>query len=72
MCFRNLPHAEVNDTGHLESFHNRLKKFYLKRKVNKRLDDLIQMNELMIYAAAVNVGHTFSLATVDKFFMFVS
>lgn len=43
MCYRNFPHAQVDTTGHLESFHNRLKKFYLKRKVNKRLDDLIDI-----------------------------
>ncbi|KAK3931136.1 Zinc finger protein 875 [Frankliniella fusca] len=43
MAFRNFPHSEVNTTGHIESFHNRLKKVYLKRKVNKRLDDLINI-----------------------------
>ncbi|XP_052130176.1 uncharacterized protein LOC113209508 [Frankliniella occidentalis] len=43
MCYRNFPHAEVNTTGHIESFHSRLKKTYLKRKVNKRLDDLIHI-----------------------------
>ncbi|KAK3924101.1 Acyl-[acyl-carrier-protein]--UDP-N-acetylglucosamine O-acyltransferase [Frankliniella fusca] len=43
MCYRNFPHAEVNTTGHIESFHSRLKKTYLKRKVNKRLDDLINI-----------------------------
>ncbi|KAK3931038.1 Chromatin remodeling protein SHL [Frankliniella fusca] len=41
MCYRNFPHSEVNTTGHIESFHNRLKRVYLKRKVNKRLDDLV-------------------------------
>lgn len=43
MAFRNFPHSEVNTTGHIESFHNRLKKVFLKRKVNKRLDDLINI-----------------------------
>uniref|UniRef100_A0A8D9ARJ8 MULE transposase domain-containing protein n=1 Tax=Cacopsylla melanoneura TaxID=428564 RepID=A0A8D9ARJ8_9HEMI len=43
MCHRNFPHASVNTTGHIESFHSRLKRFYLKRKVNKRLDDLIDI-----------------------------
>ena len=43
MCYRNFPHGQVNTTGHIESFHNRLKKNYLKRKVNKRLDDLINI-----------------------------
>lgn len=41
MCYRRFPHSNVNTTGHIESFHNRLKKVYLKRKVNKRLDDLV-------------------------------
>lgn len=27
----------MNTTGYVESFHNKLKKVYLKRKVNKRL-----------------------------------
>ncbi|XP_018896732.2 uncharacterized protein [Bemisia tabaci] len=40
-CHRNFPHGEVNTIGYLDSFHNRLKTEYLKRKVNKRLDDLI-------------------------------
>lgn len=26
MCHRNFPHASVNTTGHIESFHNRLKR----------------------------------------------
>lgn len=43
MCFRNFPHSGINTTGHIESFHNRLKKCYLKRKVNKRLDDLVDL-----------------------------
>ncbi|KAJ1528131.1 hypothetical protein ONE63_008045 [Megalurothrips usitatus] len=43
MFFRNFPHAEVNTTGHIESFHSRLKRVHLKRKVNKRLDDLINI-----------------------------
>ncbi|KAE8737484.1 hypothetical protein FOCC_FOCC017052 [Frankliniella occidentalis] len=43
MCYRNFPHAGVNTTGHIESFHSRLKRTYLKRKVNKRLDDLINI-----------------------------
>ncbi|KAK3925935.1 Sentrin-specific protease 1 [Frankliniella fusca] len=43
MCYRNFPHGEVNTTGHIESFHHRLKRVYLKRKINKRLDDLIHI-----------------------------
>ncbi|KAJ1530152.1 hypothetical protein ONE63_005083 [Megalurothrips usitatus] len=43
MCFRKFPHANINTTGHIESFHHRLKKVYLKRKVNRRLDDLVNI-----------------------------
>uniref|UniRef100_A0A8D8R8M3 MULE transposase domain-containing protein n=1 Tax=Cacopsylla melanoneura TaxID=428564 RepID=A0A8D8R8M3_9HEMI len=43
LCLRKFPHGGINTTGHLELFHNRLNKFYLKRKVNKRLDDLIDI-----------------------------
>lgn len=43
MCFRKFPHGKIKTTGHVESFHNRLKKYYLKRKVNKRVDDLIDI-----------------------------
>jgi hypothetical protein len=42
-CYRNFYHGHVNTTGHVESFHNRLKTVYLKRKPNKRIDDLIQI-----------------------------
>ncbi|KAJ1518917.1 hypothetical protein ONE63_011474 [Megalurothrips usitatus] len=43
MCFRKFPHANIKTTGHIESFHHRLKKVYLKRKVNRRLDDLVNI-----------------------------
>ncbi|KAK3912968.1 Sentrin-specific protease [Frankliniella fusca] len=43
MSYRVFPHANINTTGHIESFHHRLKKVYLKRKVNRRLDDLVQI-----------------------------
>ncbi|KAK3919267.1 Wilms tumor protein-like protein [Frankliniella fusca] len=46
-CFRNFPHGNIDTTGHLESFHNRLKTEYMKRKPNKRVDDLIQLLLLM-------------------------
>lgn len=41
MSYRDYFYGDVNTTGHVESFHNRLKKVYIKRKCNKRLDDLI-------------------------------
>lgn len=43
LCFRQFPRAKLNTPGHVESFHNKLKKIYVKRKVNKRLDDLINI-----------------------------
>uniref|UniRef100_A0A8D8YY04 SWIM-type domain-containing protein n=2 Tax=Cacopsylla melanoneura TaxID=428564 RepID=A0A8D8YY04_9HEMI len=44
MCFRkDLKHGNVNTTGHVESFHNRLKKVYFKRNPNKRVDDLLNI-----------------------------
>jgi hypothetical protein len=44
MCYRKtMHHANINTTGHIESFHHRLKRVYLKRKVNRRLDDLVNI-----------------------------
>ena len=43
MCFRNFPHAETDTNMFLESYHNRIKTFYLNRKRNKRLDDLFNL-----------------------------
>lgn len=42
-CHRNFHHLMVNTTGHVESFHKRLKSDYMKRKPNKRIDALIQL-----------------------------
>lgn len=42
-CFRNFAHGHIETIGHIESFHNRLKTFHLKRKPNKRLDDLVRI-----------------------------
>ena len=43
MCYRNFPHAETDTNMFLESYHNRLKTFYMKRKKNKRIDDLLNL-----------------------------
>ncbi|KAI8482789.1 hypothetical protein Bbelb_394510 [Branchiostoma belcheri] len=43
MCYRNFPHGRTDTNMFCESFHNRLKTFYLKRKANRRIDDLIQV-----------------------------
>ena len=43
MCYRNFPHANTNINMYVECFHNRLKTFFMERKPNKRIDDLIDM-----------------------------
>ncbi|XP_046394786.1 uncharacterized protein LOC124162325 [Ischnura elegans] len=43
MCFRNFPHADTDTNMFVEAFHNKLKTHYLNRKVNRRLDDLINV-----------------------------
>ncbi|KAI5754976.1 hypothetical protein M8J77_013096 [Diaphorina citri] len=43
MCHRNFPHQAVDTTGHVESFHRRLKNDYMLRKPNKRIDKLIEL-----------------------------
>lgn len=43
MCFRNFAHGNTNTNMLVESFHNRLKTFYMNRTPNKRLDDLIDL-----------------------------
>lgn len=43
MSFRNSPHANTETNMFAEAFHNKLKTFYMDRKPNKRLDDLINL-----------------------------
>ena len=43
MCYRNFPHAGTDTNMFVESYHNRLKTFYLNRKRNKRVDDLFNL-----------------------------
>ena len=43
MCYRTFAHGNTNTNMLVESFHNRLKTFYMNRKPNKRLDDLIAL-----------------------------
>ena len=42
MCYRQFEHANT-DTMFVESFHNKLRTFYLERVPNKRIDDLINV-----------------------------
>lgn len=41
MCYRNFEHANTDTNMYVESFHNRLKTFFMNRKINKRVDDLV-------------------------------
>ena len=43
MCFRNFPHADTDTNMYEDSFHNRLKTFYMQRQRNRRLDDLVNL-----------------------------
>ena len=43
MCYRNFPHANTDTNMFVESFHNRLKTYYMKRKRGRRLDDLVNL-----------------------------
>ena len=38
-----FPHANTDTNMYVESFHNRLKTFYLKRRANRRVDDLLNL-----------------------------
>ena len=43
MCYRQFEHANTDFNMFVESFHNKLKTFYLERMPNKRIDDLINV-----------------------------
>ena len=43
MCYRNFEHANTDTNMFVEAFHNKLKTFYMERRPNKRLDDLINL-----------------------------
>ena len=43
MCFRQFEHCKTDTNMFVESFHNKLKTFFMKRKLNKRVDDLINL-----------------------------
>ena len=47
MCYRNFEHANTDTNMYVESFHDVLKTYYMERKPNKRVDDLI--NVLLTY-----------------------
>ena len=40
MCYRQFEHTNTDTNLFVESFHNKLKTFYLERMPNKRIDDL--------------------------------
>ena len=43
MCYRQFAHANTDTNMYVESFHNRLKTFYMNRRLNKRIDDLLNI-----------------------------
>ncbi|KAK3926099.1 Krueppel-like protein 1 [Frankliniella fusca] len=43
LCYRNFPHGHTDTNMYCESFHNKIKTFYLERKQNRRVDDLINL-----------------------------
>ena len=43
MCFRQFEHCKTDTNMFVESFHNKLKTFFMKRRPNKRVDDLINL-----------------------------
>ena len=40
-CFRQFDHGKSDTNMYVESFHNRLKTYYMKRRANRRIDDLL-------------------------------
>lgn len=43
ICFRQFSHANTDTNMYVESFQNRVKKNYLKRRFNRRVDDLLNL-----------------------------
>lgn len=43
MCYQNFEYSGTNTNMHMESFHNNLKTYYMGRKPNKRINNLINL-----------------------------
>ena len=43
MCFRQFEYCKTDTNMFVESFHNKLKTFFMERRPNKRVDDLINL-----------------------------
>ena len=41
MCYRNFEHVNTDTNMYVESFHNVLKAYYMEKKPNNRVDDLM-------------------------------
>jgi hypothetical protein len=41
LCYRKFAHGKTDTNMLVESFHNRIKTFYMNRRPNRRLDDLV-------------------------------
>ena len=45
MWFRQFEHFKTDTNVFVESFHNKSKSFFMKRRANKRVDDLLPITE---------------------------
>ena len=43
MCFKQFDHCDTDTNMFVESFHNKLKIFFMEQIPNKRVDDLINI-----------------------------
>ena len=59
MRYRQFEHANTDTNMFVESFHNKLKNFYLERMPNKRIDDLINVWKLKLTIIGATKGELF-------------
>jgi len=43
LCYRNFPHGHTDTNMYFESLHNRIKTYYMERKQNRRIDNLVDL-----------------------------
>ena len=43
MCYRNFPHANTDTNMDVESFLNKLKTYFMERRLNKQIDNLVDL-----------------------------
>ncbi|XP_035210193.1 uncharacterized protein LOC118184601 [Stegodyphus dumicola] len=64
MAHRNFPHAFTDTNMYCESFHNKLKTTYFRRKFNRRLDKLIEV--LLKIEEDTYMAHSYKIKTNYK------